>query len=468
MTFSNNVYDPTFVQQWRGTNYSASNFVATIDPTGMVGLPTFVGPTDFHMASTNSVGWNAGLNYSSVFTTDKDALTRGPNWDDGAYTLQIGTVLPPNTPSNSSPINGASGVSLTPTLATSSYSDPAGNPQTGAEFIVYAANGTTQVTTSGILAGAITTWPIPGAILTNLTVYTWNARHRNSLGLWSSFSPQTSFTTITNSSAPPILSGLSWPATNGVIVPPFSTVGGYVAQAITTTDPMAGGRASYTFTNAPGVYTVKLHINAPGDGNNSLFLDFNQEPTDPLTIWDVQTFTVGFEDRLASWRGNGAFDSPQFPQKTWTLPGGTNTLIIRGRENGTLFDWVTVLIPAGTLPPNQPSNVSPGFQQEDVPQIAVLVGSDYSDPAASAQTASQFRVFAQDQTTLVWDSGTLGAGTTTTTPKLQLFTVYYWQVRYQNSIPLWSNYSQLTPFLTKAGVVLRMRSGRVNQITIRN
>jgi hypothetical protein len=103
-----------------------------------------------------------------------------------------------------------------------------------------------------------------------------------------------------------------------------------------------------------------------------------------------------------------------------------------------------------------------------VPQIAVLVGSDYSDPAASAQTASQFRVFAQDQTTLVWDSGTLGAGTTTTTPKLQLFTVYYWQVRYQNSIPLWSNYSQLTPFLTKAGVVLRMRSGRVNQITIRN
>jgi len=49
---------------------------------------------------------------------------------------------------------------------------------------------------------------------------------------------------------------------------------------------MAGsGEAIYNFIVAiPGSYVVSALVNAPGDGENSLYINVDSEPADPLDL----------------------------------------------------------------------------------------------------------------------------------------------------------------------------------------
>ena len=94
-TANNNVYyRPTngYIG-WKGTSYTAANFVRNIDPAGKTSLPAFnsyspnSASNDFHLASPDTVATNTGANLSSYFTTDKDGAARpqtGP-WNIGPY-----------------------------------------------------------------------------------------------------------------------------------------------------------------------------------------------------------------------------------------------------------------------------------------------------------------------------------------------------------------------------------------------
>ena len=53
-------------------------------------------------------------------------------------------------------------------------------------------------------------------------------------------------------------------------------------------------------------------------------------------IWDIP-LTSGFEQRVASWRGNGTDVSNQFVPKVFNLSAGQHQLIIRGREANVLL-----------------------------------------------------------------------------------------------------------------------------------
>ncbi len=196
-TVSNNVYTPGQTYTWRGTNYTGAQMVAGgtgPDQTGVSGTPIFAGTSNFHLASTNSVGWAVGLNYNSVFTTDKDDVLRGGTWDDGAYQFTgVNTNLPPNTPSNVTPADLATGVGLTPTLIGSAYNDPQGNSQTFAEFRIYASDGTTLIVGSGNV-GAVNQWTSTTTLVYS-TTYKWRWRV-GSVGGISPFSTFTSFTTM--------------------------------------------------------------------------------------------------------------------------------------------------------------------------------------------------------------------------------------------------------------------------------
>ena len=103
-----------------------------------------------------------------------------------------------------------------------------------------------------------------------------------------------------------------------------------------------------------------MNLNAPNIAADSLFIDFDQEPTTPTTIWDVQALTSGIETRSVSWRGTGAFDAPQFNPKVWNLSAGEHTLCIRGREAGMQVDAITI-VPQPSSPepkrPTAPNNV---------------------------------------------------------------------------------------------------------------
>jgi hypothetical protein len=147
-------------------------------------------------------------------------------------------------------------------------------------------------------------------------------------------------------------SGLSFASTSGTISAPFISSGGFVYQTIQT-GLADGGRAVYGFNiSEPGEYVVSINLNAPDDSANSFFINIDGEPTDPAMIWDVIPVTGGPENRLVGWRGNGAFDAPDFPIKTFALSPGAHQLVIIGREANAQLGTITIV-----LMPKPPQNL---------------------------------------------------------------------------------------------------------------
>jgi hypothetical protein len=78
---------------WKGTSYSAANFVANVDTAGKTSLPTFTSYSanaagnDFHLSTSDSVAKDTGISLSSLFTVDKNGTARpqGSAWDMGPY-----------------------------------------------------------------------------------------------------------------------------------------------------------------------------------------------------------------------------------------------------------------------------------------------------------------------------------------------------------------------------------------------
>jgi len=140
--------------------------------------------------------------------------------------------------------------------------------------------------------------------------------------------------------------GLSFEAESGQITLPFSVSNGAVSQPANsgTTAPSDGGKASYDFSlTESGAYRVKMVVDAPHAGSDSLYVNIDAEPIsgDSMT-WDVTPLTSGFEERTVGWRGSGTFSVPEFPVKTFTLSIGSHELIIRGREGGTSIDSIII------------------------------------------------------------------------------------------------------------------------------
>jgi hypothetical protein len=140
--------------------------------------------------------------------------------------------------------------------------------------------------------------------------------------------------------------GLSFEAESGQITAPFSIADGAVSQPPDsgTTTPSSGGRAGYNFNvTEAGDYKVKIVVDAPHAGSDSLYVNIDAEPVPGNSmIWDIMPLTSGFEERTVSWRGNGTFSAPEFPEKAFTLSAGNHELIIRGREGGTKIDRIVI------------------------------------------------------------------------------------------------------------------------------
>lgn len=114
----------------------------------------------------------------------------------------------PVTPVNTSPANGLSGVSLTPTLLCSPFNDPnSTNTLAGTQWQVRAASTPADysevVYDSGPTSLTLLSWPIPDGFLVYSTVYYWRVRHQDDTGLWSMWSKETSFSTMGDPLATP-------------------------------------------------------------------------------------------------------------------------------------------------------------------------------------------------------------------------------------------------------------------------
>jgi titin len=105
----------------------------------------------------------------------------------------------PNQPSNVSPANGATGISLTPTLKSSAFSDPdVGDTHAASQWQTTTTPGdySSPIFDSGADAANLESIAIPSGTLSESTTYYWRARHQDNRGDWSSWSVETSFTTI--------------------------------------------------------------------------------------------------------------------------------------------------------------------------------------------------------------------------------------------------------------------------------
>lgn len=143
----------------------------------------------------------------------------------------------------------------------------------------------------------------------------------------------------------------SFTATNAVLTAPLVLTNDYICLSGEQAEVTNGGKAvfSFTVTNA-GSYVIETLASAPDESANSFYLNFDAMPQDPDMIWDLDV-TSRFEKRMVGWRGNGDSSADEFTSKHFKLTAGAHTLIIIGREPGTLLKSLSIR-PA---PPEQPA-----------------------------------------------------------------------------------------------------------------
>ncbi len=109
--FDANIYYRPSGQQYivfRGTNYTAPNWIAAYEPKGKTNLVAFgnysaFSPNnEFHLQASDTAAKDSGVDLSAYFSTDKDGKPRpqGSAWDIGAYEYGSSTNSRPMAPTN--------------------------------------------------------------------------------------------------------------------------------------------------------------------------------------------------------------------------------------------------------------------------------------------------------------------------------------------------------------------------------
>ena len=147
-------------------------------------------------------------------------------------------------------------------------------------------------------------------------------------------------------------SGQAFLASAAILNSPLALTNDYIYLTTAQAELPDGGKAVFNFsvTNA-GNYQIETLVSAPDESSNSFFVNIDAPPVDPDMIWDIP-LTTGFEKRVISWRGNGDSSTDQFTPKSFKLEPGAHTLVIIGREPGTLLKSLTIR-PA---PPEKPAS----------------------------------------------------------------------------------------------------------------
>ena len=136
--------------------------------------------------------------------------------------------------------------------------------------------------------------------------------------------------------------GQMLPASAAVLTAPLALTNDYICLTTAQAELPDGGKAVFNFsvTNA-GNFEIETVVCAPDESSNSFFVNIDAPPVDPDMIWDIPV-TSGFETRVISWRGNGDSSTDQFTPKDFKLEAGAHTLILVGREPGTLLKTLTI------------------------------------------------------------------------------------------------------------------------------
>jgi len=111
----------------------------------------------------------------------------------------VAVAAAPNQPVNVSPANGASGISLTPTLQSSAFADPdVGHTHAASQWQIttISDNYDNPVFTRYGDSTNLTSIFIPSDNITYSTTYYWHVQYIDNHGYWSEWSVETSFVTV--------------------------------------------------------------------------------------------------------------------------------------------------------------------------------------------------------------------------------------------------------------------------------
>ncbi len=339
------------------------------------------------------------------------------NWSDWSEETSFTTALmqPPATPSNISPDDEATDISLTPTLESSDFSDPdAGDSHTASWWQISLDHQFTNIVyNSGSDNSNLISITIPSGTLSYDTTYYWRVKHQDSYGNWSAWSEETSFTTVASGA----------PAQPSNISP---------ADGVTDIS-----------------LTPILH--------SSVFSDPDAGDTQAASRWQIRTSTGSYSSPLL----DSGIDTANLAQ--FSIPLGllsyeaTYYWQVKYQDSyGNWSDWSeeTSFTTVTTSPPNLPLNTSPAEGATEVGLTPTLQSSAFSDPdVVDSQAASQWQVKTStgSYSDPVFDSETDTANLTAIvlpSDKLDPNTTYYWHVRHQDSYGNWSGWSVETFFST--------------------
>jgi hypothetical protein len=444
---------------------------------------------------------------------------------------------PPDQPANVSPVDLATGIGLTPTLQSSAFSDDPGDSHQASRWQITTTAGdyTTPTFDSGIDTSNLTSVAILSGELDVSTTYFWHVRYQDNHGDWSSWSEETSFTTInqppnqpTNTAPADSTSGVSLTPT--LQSSPFSdpdddvhaasqwqmtaTAGDYsnpVFDSLTDSTNLASiavpaGKLSYSTTYHWHVRHQDNHGDWSGWSAETSFTTENRAPSPPTNIspTDGDTGTIlapilqstaysdpdsGDSHIASQWRmtttsgdySNPVFDSgldavnlAQISVPSGELNGNTTYYwqVRHQDSHGGWSDWsAETSFTTQNQAPDKPAAAYVTIPADIVTLTPILQCSPFSDPdPGDVHAASQWRITATagDYSTLVLDSSTdnvdllyipISSGV------LESRTTYYWQVRHQDSHGDWSEWSTEYSFTTQkkprnwTGVVVGVGAG---------
>lgn len=384
---------------------STSNAQWTAD-----GVPICTAPGNQSSLSAVSDGSGGCI----VTWEDSRAATR----DICAQRVEGSGVLsqPPEQPRNLSPTDGEE-VGLTPTLRCTPFS-PAEPGET------HAASQWRITTTAGDYSGPIfDSGPdsfgllqvtVDTETLTGSTTYYWEVRHQGGNGLWSPWSPETSFTTLDPTPNQP---GNLSPTDHEEVVSLTPTL---KCSAFSPAEPGETHVASqWRITTTAGDYSSPVFDSGP-DNHALLQLALPSGRLDVGTTYYWQVRQLSSNGLWSPWSIETSFATvnkpPDRPTTIWPPPGGEPTSLTPTLGSSAFSD-----------PDSGDTHAASQWQ------VSTISG-EYSNPIVDSTHAAGSSLTSITIAAAILDPGT----------------VYYWRVRYQDNHAAWSDWSAEATFVTRS------------------
>ena len=329
----------------------------------------------------------------------------------------------PHQPSNISPRNAATNISLTPTLESSGFS--AANITATHAASQWQVTTTTGVYTSPVIdsdvdTSNLTTNTIPSELLSVSTTYYWHVRHQDSYGRWSAYSTETSFTTTS----------MQVPATPGNASPASAATGVSVTPTLTGSeffDPDAGdthAASQWQISATTGVYTSPVFDSLVDTANKTQIT----VPSGKLSYNTIYYWHVKYQDSYGNW-------SAYSTETSFTTETTTVVVAVQQPVNESPFGGATDISPDQKLEASAFQGAAGRTHYASYWQVAGSGANQKNPDGSYKEPLYDSRIDPSNKVEIAMPAGLVDYGKT-----------YYWHVKYQADTGEWSAWSEETSF----------------------